>query len=57
MPAPECRSINRVLNVGGYSDMDIGAQHGAGWESGMDNAARFGFIEHGPAATLCRQDL
>ena len=25
--------------------MDIGAQHGAGWESGMDNAARFGFIE------------
>ena len=25
-------------------DIDIGAQHGAGWESGMDNAARFGFI-------------
>ena len=24
--------------------MDIGAQHGAGWESGMDNVARFGFI-------------
>ena len=37
----------QVLNVGGYSDMDIGAQHGAGWESGMDNAARFGFIEPG----------
>ncbi|MGL6627191.1 alpha-glucosidase [Aeromonas jandaei] len=35
----------QVLSVGGYSDMDIGAQHGAGWESGMDNAARFGFIE------------
>ncbi|HEH9441139.1 TPA: alpha-glucosidase [Aeromonas sobria] len=35
----------QVLNLGGYSDMDIGAQHGAGWESGMDNAARFGFIE------------
>lgn len=35
----------QVLNVGGYADMDIGAQHGAGWESGMDNAARFGFIE------------
>ncbi|MGL5707274.1 MAG: alpha-glucosidase, partial [Aeromonas sp.] len=34
----------QVLSVGGYSDMDIGAQHGAGWESGMDNAARFGFI-------------
>lgn len=33
-----------VLATGGYSDMDIGAQHGAGWESGMDNAARFGFI-------------
>ncbi|MCX7128083.1 alpha-glucosidase [Aeromonas sp.] len=37
----------QVLNLGGYSDMDIGAQHGAGWESGMDNAARFGFIEPG----------
>ncbi|SET00456.1 alpha-glucosidase [Thalassotalea agarivorans] len=24
--------------------IDIPAQHGAGWESGMDNAARFGFI-------------
>ena len=35
----------QVLSVGGYADMDIGAQHGAGWESGMDNAARFGFIE------------
>ncbi|MBP6071824.1 MAG: alpha-glucosidase [Aeromonas sp.] len=35
----------QVLGVGGYAEMDIGAQHGAGWESGMDNAARFGFIE------------
>ncbi|WP_448548944.1 alpha-glucosidase [Thalassotalea fusca] len=26
------------------NNIDIGAQHGAGWESGMDNAARFGFI-------------
>ncbi|MBZ6065217.1 alpha-glucosidase [Aeromonas schubertii] len=34
----------QVLAKGGYDDMDIGAQHGAGWESGMDNAARFGFI-------------
>lgn len=34
----------KVLNEGQYQDLDIGAQHGAGWESGMDNAARFGFI-------------
>ena len=33
-----------VLAAGGYAGLDIGAQHGAGWESGMDNAARFGFI-------------
>ncbi|WP_372763329.1 alpha-glucosidase, partial [Pseudoalteromonas sp.] len=33
-----------VLNRGDYDDIDIGAQHGAAWESGMDNAARFGFI-------------
>ena len=34
----------KVLEQGNYQDLDIGAQHGAGWESGMDNAARFGFI-------------
>lgn len=34
----------RALASGEYLDIDIGAQHGAGWESGMDNAARFGFI-------------
>lgn len=33
-----------VLAKGGYRDLDIGAQHGAGWESGMDNASRFGFL-------------
>jgi len=33
-----------VIAQGRYSYLDIGAQHGAGWESGMDNAARFGFI-------------
>ncbi|GGD60238.1 alpha-glucosidase [Lacimicrobium alkaliphilum] len=33
-----------VLASGEYEALDIGAQHGAGWESGMDNAARFGFI-------------
>jgi len=37
-------SYERVLKEGGYSELDISAQHGAGWESGMDNAARFGFI-------------
>lgn len=34
----------QVLELADYDDIDIGAQHGAAWESGMDNAARFGFI-------------
>jgi len=34
----------RIIQFGKYEQLDIGAQHGAGWESGMDNAARFGFI-------------
>ncbi|MCJ8319639.1 MAG: alpha-glucosidase [Colwellia sp.] len=34
----------KVISDGHYNHLDIGAQHGAGWESGMDNAARFGFI-------------
>ncbi|GLX80432.1 alpha-glucosidase [Thalassotalea insulae] len=34
----------QVLATGQYTELDIGAQHGAAWESGMDNAARFGFI-------------
>jgi putative isomerase len=42
-----CSGITLYQNIiarGDYDDIDIGAQHGAGWESGMDNAARFGFI-------------
>ena len=34
----------KIIASSDYDDIDIGAQHGAGWESGMDNAARFGFI-------------
>ncbi|MDP5212246.1 alpha-glucosidase [Pseudoalteromonas tunicata] len=34
----------QVLQHGYYQTLDIPVQHGAGWESGMDNAARFGFI-------------
>lgn len=34
----------QLLDSSAYQAIDIGAQHGAGWESGMDNAARFGFI-------------
>jgi putative isomerase len=37
-------SYEKILKLNQYSALDIGAQHGAGWESGMDNAARFGFI-------------
>jgi len=42
-----CSGITLYQNIianSDYDDIDIGAQHGAGWESGMDNAARFGFI-------------
>lgn len=42
-----CSGITLYQNIianSNYDDIDIGAQHGAGWESGMDNAARFGFI-------------
>lgn len=34
----------QVLEQADYLTLDIPVQHGAGWESGMDNAARFGFI-------------
>ncbi|MBE0364652.1 putative isomerase [Pseudoalteromonas ulvae UL12] len=34
----------QVLEQADYLALDIPVQHGAGWESGMDNAARFGFI-------------
>ena len=34
----------QIIDRADYNDIDIGAQHGAAWESGMDNAARFGFI-------------
>jgi len=34
----------QVIENANYDKIDIGAQHGAAWESGMDNAARFGFI-------------
>ncbi|MCI2282947.1 hypothetical protein L3081_05500 [Colwellia sp. MSW7] len=33
-----------ILEFGNYTKLDIGVQHATGWESGMDNAARFGFI-------------
>lgn len=42
-----CSGMNlyhQVIKSADYKDIDIGAQHGAAWESGMDNAARFGFI-------------
>ena len=44
-----------VLDDGQYLDLDIGAQHGAGWESGMDNAARFGFIDNNQLAAYAKQ--
>jgi putative isomerase len=43
----KCSGIDlyqKITDSADYNDIDIGAQHGAGWESGMDNAARFGFI-------------
>lgn len=44
-----CSGMNlyqQIIDSADYNDIDIGAQHGAAWESGMDNAARFGFINH-----------
>ncbi|WP_085283901.1 alpha-glucosidase [Colwellia chukchiensis] len=45
----------QVLSRGDYDDIDIGAQHGAAWESGMDNAARFGFINQEQLKTYAKQ--
>ncbi len=38
------KNYQQILADGQYQAIDIGAQHGSAWESGMDNAARFGFI-------------
>lgn len=40
-------AYNRIVEQGRYAAIDLPVQHAAGWESGMDNAARFGFIEPG----------
>ncbi|WEM41338.1 alpha-glucosidase [Photobacterium sp. DA100] len=37
-------SYNTILDKVIYQELHVGAQEAAGWESGMDNAARFGFI-------------
>lgn len=37
-------SYKAFVRTGEYSTLDLPIQHAAGWESGMDNAARFGFI-------------
>ena len=37
-------NYNTILDSVVYSKLHVGAQEAAGWESGMDNAARFGFI-------------
>ncbi|MDW1988396.1 alpha-glucosidase, partial [Vibrio sp. 811] len=37
-------SYNKILDKVDYMTIHVGAQEAAGWESGMDNAARFGFI-------------
>lgn len=38
-------AYNRLLDSGQYTGIVLPVQQAAGWESGMDNAARFGFIE------------
>ncbi len=38
-------SYNRILDSGAYDALEVPVQEAAGYESGMDNAARFGFIE------------
>ncbi|MCW8330784.1 alpha-glucosidase [Photobacterium sp. SDRW27] len=38
------KNYNTVLDKITYEALHVGSQEAAGWESGMDNAARFGFI-------------
>lgn len=45
----------QVIENAQYQTLDIGAQHGAGWESGMDNAARFGFINQQQLSDFAKQ--
>ncbi|WP_028100772.1 alpha-glucosidase [Pseudoduganella violaceinigra] len=43
----ECLGVtayNRIVDNAQYAAIDLPVQHAAGFESGMDNAARFGFI-------------
>ncbi|WOH39282.1 alpha-glucosidase [Thalassotalea fonticola] len=55
----QCSSMavyKQLLATGNYTELDIGAQHGAGWESGMDNAARFGFINSEQLQAYAKQN-
>jgi len=46
---------HQIISRADYDDIDIGAQHAAAWESGMDNAARFGFITPAQLSIYARQ--
>ena len=53
-----CKGIelySLVLDDGFYKTIDIQAQHASGWESGMDNAARFGFISETQLSQYTRE--
>ncbi len=53
-----CRGIslyNEFIDKQNYQNIDIPVQHGAGWESGMDNAARFGFINDAQLAAYANR--
>lgn len=44
----DCRGLaawERLVDSGGHAAIELPVQQAAGYESGMDNAARFGFIE------------
>jgi len=45
----------KVLTAGNYQQLTIGAQDAAAWESGMDNAARFGFISAKQLTTYAKK--
>ncbi|MGF1679960.1 alpha-glucosidase [Photobacterium minamisatsumaniensis] len=60
-------NYNTILDDVIYDELHVGAQEAAGWESGMDNAARFGFIspeqlqdyadaEHGGDVEIAKKD-
>jgi putative isomerase len=48
-------AYHRIVDQGQYAAIELPVQQAAGYESGMDNAARFGFIEPGALQRYAKQ--